>query len=350
MEHVALETAGILHAHHGQRDEIFVDARRGEGVGGADFAAVFTHGLRALRTVDAKTGGEGLGIGKHVIADPGERKISDDLFVGPEAVETVAVDRRDDEIVEREHHALGSSGRAGGVEHDGEILASPGGNSGFPALQAAGASAEAIAADLLHIVDPFEPLVVVVAQPARLVVDNEHKARQTLDDGQELVDLLLVLDHRDRHLGMVEDVGHLLGDGVRVDRHRHAAERLRGAHCPVQARPVRANDGNLVVPREPELLQTDGKGAYFVEHLRPGPHLPNAEILVPIGGTTRKQAGVAHQQLGEGIRAHGFGHPPFTASSPAGRQALAAVCRQIVVAHKKMRSSPGQVGTWYQTG
>ena len=59
------------------------------------------------------------------------------------------------------------------------------------------------------------------------------------------------------------------------------------------------------------------------------------------------------RELGEGIRAHGFGrhgNPPFTASSPAGRQALAAVCRQIVDAHKKMRSSPGQVGTWYQTG
>src|SRR5262249_59058777 len=107
---------------YGQGDEVLVDARGGKGVGGADFAAVLAHGLRALRTIDTETGGERLRVREHVIADPGEREIGNDLFVGTELVEQIAVDRRDDEIVEIEHHALWPPGRAGGGEHGGEVL------------------------------------------------------------------------------------------------------------------------------------------------------------------------------------------------------------------------------------
>jgi hypothetical protein len=61
----------------------------------------------------------------------------------------------------------------------------------------------------------------------------------------------------ERAVAVVEELrarhhGHIVIDAV-VPWHRHAAERLRGAHCPVEARPVRADDGDLVVPREPEL-------------------------------------------------------------------------------------------------
>src|SRR5262244_462051 len=122
-EHVAFQTARVLHAHHGQRDEVLVDARGCKGVGSADFAPVLAYRFRALRTIDAETGGERLRVRKHMIADPGEREIGDNLFVGTELVEQIAVDRRDDEIVEIEHYALGPPGRAGGVEHDGEVLA-----------------------------------------------------------------------------------------------------------------------------------------------------------------------------------------------------------------------------------
>src|SRR4029450_2414180 len=177
---------------------------------------------------------------------------------------------------------------------------------------------------LLHVGERLEPLVVVVAQPPRLVVDDEREPGQPVDDRKQLIDLLLVLDHGDRHLHVIEDVGHLLRDRVGVDRHRHCAERLRGAHGPVEARSVGADDRHLVVALEAELRETDRKRAHLVEHLRPGPYLPDAEVLVSIGRAPRIEAGVAHQELGERIRASGIGrhgHPPFTAPNPAGHKA-----------------------------
>ena len=48
--------------------------------------------------------------------------------------------------------------------------------------------------------------------------------RAALLDREELVDLFLVLDEGEPHLGVVEDIGHLLGDRVLVDRHRNAAQ------------------------------------------------------------------------------------------------------------------------------
>ncbi len=63
--------------------QVLVDARGRKGVGGPDFAPVLADGFRAFRTIDAEAGGEGLRVGKYVVADPGERQIGDDLFVGP---------------------------------------------------------------------------------------------------------------------------------------------------------------------------------------------------------------------------------------------------------------------------
>src|SRR5262249_59195295 len=98
--------------------------------------------------------------------------------------------------------------------------------------------------------------------------------------------LLLVFDHGDSHLDVIEDVGDHLRDRVGINWHWHPAERLRRAHRPVEARPVGADNRHLVVALETDLPQTDRKRAYLLEHLRPGPHLPDAEVLVPIGRTT----------------------------------------------------------------
>ena len=65
-----------------------------------------------------------------------------------------------------------------------------------------------------------------MAQPARVGEDHRLEPRAALLDRDQLVDLLLVLGDREPHLGVVEDIGHLVGDRVLVDRHRHAAQRL----------------------------------------------------------------------------------------------------------------------------
>ena len=82
----------------------------------------------------------------------------------------------------------------------------------------------------MHLVDRVQLGVVVVAQAPRLVVDHGLELRQPLRHRQDLVDLLLVLDRGEAHLGMREHVGQLVGHRVGIDRHRDDAERLRRHH------------------------------------------------------------------------------------------------------------------------
>ena len=133
--------------------------------------------------------------------------------------------------------------------------------------------------------------MIVVAQPARLVVDHLLELRQPLGDRQDLVDLLLVLDRGEAHVGMRQHIGQFVGDRVGIDRHRNGAERLRRHDRPVEPRPVGADDGDGVAALEPEPREPDRIGAHLVQHLRPGPDLPDAEILVPVGGPAAQNGG-----------------------------------------------------------
>ena len=90
-KHRALDAAGILHAHHREREQVFIDARRRKAIGSADLAPVLAHRLRTFRTTDAKARRERLRVRKYMVADPGQRKIGDDLLVAAEIVEPVAV-------------------------------------------------------------------------------------------------------------------------------------------------------------------------------------------------------------------------------------------------------------------
>ena len=155
----------------------------------------------------------------------------------------------------------------------------------------------------LHVLERDQAAVVVVLQSARLVVDDAGKLRQPLGDRDDLVDLLLVLDDGEHHLGMRQHVGHLVGDGVGIDRHRHGAERLAGADRPIESRPVAADDGELVAALEADFGQADREGANLLEHLLPGPGLPDAEILVAHGRPAADGRGIVNQKLGERVQA-----------------------------------------------
>ena len=94
---------------------------------------------------------------------------------------------------------------------------------------------------------------------ARVGKDDFFEARAALFDCQQLVDLLLVLGDRKAHLGVIEDEGHLLGDRVLIDRHRHAAQSLCRGDRPIEPRPVVADDRELVAAAEPDGRQTAGE-------------------------------------------------------------------------------------------
>ena len=321
-EQAPLEGARVLDAHHGERQDALEDARRREEVGGADLAPVVGDRLGALGAVHAQPGQKGLRVGEDVVADPGDRQIGDDLVRVGQAVEAAADLGGLDGVVIAQHHAFGASGRAGGVEDDGEVR-SP------PRLELAGQHGggltirgEAHASVVDDAGDRVQMRAVVVAQAALFVIENVPQRRQPIGHGEKLVHLLLILHGGMRDLRMLQDVGHLVGDCIRVDRNRHGAEPLRGGDSPVEARPVVADHGDLGAAPDAERLEADGIGANDLVHLRPGPGLPDPEILVPDRRPVRAHARVAHDQLRKGVlrfgcrRRHHRG-PPWRRTKPA---------------------------------
>ena len=148
----------------------------------------------------------------------------------------------------------------------------------------------------------------VVAQPARVVVNDQFKLRATLLDEQQLVHLFLVLGDGESRFGVLQDELHFLGHGVLVERHRHAADALRRHHGPVELRPVVADDRHLVAALQTLGGQPAGQRPHLVEHLPPAVFQPDAEVLLAHGDTLRMAAGAVEQKLGKRVGRTGVLH------------------------------------------
>ena len=237
-----------------------------------------------------------------MIADPGDRQIGHDLVGFVELVEIAADFRSRDHRIRGQHHALRASGRAGCVEDDGEIrtlAVLQGALDVFSLLRLR----ETCASFLDDGLDGVKTAVVVIPQALLLVVEHMLKLRQLLGDGEDLVDLLLVLHRRVGHFGMGQYIGHLLRDRVRIDRDRDRADPLGSGDGPVEIGTVVADDCDLAATLQPDRLQPARIGADDLVHLAPGPGLPDAEVLVPKRSAVRSGTRVAHQELGKCVRA-----------------------------------------------
>jgi len=144
--------------------------------------------------------------------------------------------------------------------------------------------------------------LVVVPHPAPVRKDNLFDAWTALLYRQKLVDLFLVLGDREAHLGVIEDEGHLLGDRILVDRHRHTAQSLGRGDCPIESRPVVADDRELVAAAKSHRRQPTGERFDLGGDLRPCPGLPDAVILFAVGRPVRPHPRMIEQELGKGIR------------------------------------------------
>ena len=142
----------------------------------------------------------------------------------------------------------------------------------------------------------------VVAQAARIVVVDVRERRHLRLRLEQLVDLLLVLDDRVDDLGVVQHVDELGGRRVLVHRHRHAAERLRRDHRPVETRPVVADDREMHAALEALRGEAAGERAHLGGDLAPRPRLPDAEVLLARRRMVRAHAGVVQQQPRKRVR------------------------------------------------
>ncbi len=189
-----------------------------------------------------------------------------------------------------------------------------------PAIRARSRRVARRAPPVLHLGIAVQPLVVVVPEAPRIEIDDLLQPRQPRRDLQHLVDLLLVARHDEPRPAVLQHVGHLLGHRVLVERHRHRAADLRRHHRPVEPRPVAADDRQIVPRPQPKLGQPRRQRQHLGLGLGPGPALPDAVLLLAIGGTAAERRRVPAQELGERVEFPGGSRLAHDRPSPCRRR------------------------------
>jgi hypothetical protein len=146
----------------------------------------------------------------------------------------------------------------------------------------------------------MEPRMVVFPQPPRIEVDDMLDA----DARWSCTSITLSTcswspDHDETRAAMAQNIGHLFGDGVLVQRDRDRADLLRGDHRPIKRGAVAPDHRHSVAAFDPQHQKTRGHGANLGLGLGPAPALPDAEFLLAIGRTGAIGAGIPRQQRGD---------------------------------------------------
>ena len=192
-------------------------------------------------------------------------------------------------------------GRPRGIGEQGQILGTAALDLGFDISRMRGAE---FAARRLDLIERLQHTRLIVTKPARIVVDHQFQVRQPGLQRQDLVDLLLVLSHDHRDLGVVQHKDQLAGDRILIHRNSGAAEALGGELRPIEARPVVADYRQLVAAPESVSRETKGEIVHLSPVFGPSPGPPNAVLLFADRGALSHRLGVAPQQPRQCARGH----------------------------------------------
>ena len=233
-----------------------------------------------------------------MIANPRHRQVREHLLVLTNAFGQRGAAGRRDRVGMRQHHALRNAGGPRRVADHRDVVAR--------ALRDLVVEIRRVllrerAPALLECGQAQEARLAVPREPSRVVVDDRLEPRTLRPDVEQLVDLLLVLDHREARLGVIHDVRELALDRVLVERYRDAAERLRRHHGPVELRTVVADDRDLVAPGESERRQPESDPSRPLEGVLPGGRLPDPVVLFADGDGARRAFGVPTDELRERV-------------------------------------------------
>ena len=174
------------------------------------------------------------------------------------------------------HDALGVARGAGGEEHRSDVVRLRFVDLCFEKCRFGGREP---AAPFDQRFERFQARFAVLAKAARIVVPDRRELRALGARFQQLVDLLLVFGKCKPDFGVVDRKDAFGGDGVLVQRNRHRAQRLRGQHRGVQARPVGADDDDVFASRQSGLVQSARKMLHQRGHRLPAVALPDPVFL-----------------------------------------------------------------------
>ena len=290
MEHLALEVACIFHADHDVGQLRLENPRRREVIGRPDLAQVGHHRVRAFGTVDAEPAPIGLTEREDEVPDPCHWQVRKDFFARAKIVELGRVLGAFDHVAVRQNHTLRLARGARGVEHHTGVVI---GQLFTACLEIGDELVIGGTALVLNMAIFMERMVIVFPHAARIDVDHVLELVQVLLNLDDLVDLLLVLDDREARAAMTKDVFHLFRRAVVIDRDRDRAHGLGRDHREIEMRAVAPDDGDEIAFVYPKVDETEGKSFDLFLGFRPGPGLPDPELLLPICGLLRKQGGVS---------------------------------------------------------
>jgi len=240
-----------------------------------------------------------------MVSDPGDRQIGQNFIGLVEMIKFVAVQGRDDQVVEVEHHPFRPAGCAGRIENDRNVVALALGDLVLPPAVLAGIGGKRRAPAVLDRCKTVQARVIVIAQPTLLIVDNMLDGFDFVGDRQNLVDLFLIFHDRERHFGMFEHEGHFFSHGIRVDRDWQGADRLGDRECPVEPGLVRPDDRDPVAALDAQVREAESSHAHFLQYLRPGPGLPDSKVLFPHCGPRMPLLGISQKQFRKRISVRG---------------------------------------------
>ena len=176
VEELALQPARIGRADHDRGQRVLPEARRRQRDRRAELAQVALHRLRLFREVAGEADQQMQRQREQRVADPRHRQIGEMLVARrgcprPRQTPRPELSRLACDSIT----PLGRDGRAGGVGEQRQIVGLAGVDRGLDIARMRRAE---LAARLLHRLERFEDRLVVIAQPARIVVDDQLQMRQ----------------------------------------------------------------------------------------------------------------------------------------------------------------------------
>jgi hypothetical protein len=208
-----------------------------------------------------------------MVAHPGGGQVRDHVVQRVQAIDLDPAARRGNEAGVRLAHALGFARGARGVEDDRHIV---GLDLGYARLPVARMDAVPGFAQGQQLRGADEAGLVIVAQAARVVVNDVDQAGVAGAHLQHLVDLFLVFGKDELDFGVLDHKGHFRGHGVLVQRNGHGAQALYGQKSHVQVRPVVADQRQVLLRLQTQRQQAAGQVAHGLLSLLPAPGLPDA--------------------------------------------------------------------------
>lgn len=231
-----------------------------------------------------------------MVAHPGRGQVGNDVVARAELVHLHATLGCADEAGMGLAHALGLAGGTGGVEDDADVLL-------LHALDGAVPDAGVVAvpglAQFFQLGRADQARLGILAQAARVVVNDVAQGGYGFTHLQELVHLFLVFREGKLDVGILDDEGHFLCHSILVQGNGNGAQALHSSKADVHVGAVVADEGQVLAFGQAQCCQAAGHVAHVAGDIAPAPCLPDTVLFLTQRGCLGALTCVLQKQVWE---------------------------------------------------